>query len=64
MMPDIIIRNEDERKAAIKRAQDLMGCTDGSEEERERQALIEAIAQYDIANAVPGGLGGRGQPTE
>jgi hypothetical protein len=63
MMPDIIIRNEDERKAAIERAHDLMGCTDGSEEDRELQALIEAIAQYDITNAVPGGVGG-GQQTE
>jgi hypothetical protein len=59
----IVIKNEEERKSAIERARELTGCTRGSEEERELQALIDAIAEYDIANAVPRGVGGR-HPTE
>jgi hypothetical protein len=62
-MQAIIIKNEDERTAAIERARKLTGCTRGSDQERELQALIDAIAEYDVANAVPGGVGG-GQPTE
>jgi hypothetical protein len=37
MMQAIIIKNEDERKAAIERARELTGCTRGSDEERELQ---------------------------
>jgi hypothetical protein len=57
-MPAIIIRNDAERRAAIERAQKLLGCPAGSDEELELELLIDAIAEYDIANAIPGS-GGR-----
>ena len=38
MMPAIIIRNDAERRAAIERAQKLLGCPAGSDEELELEA--------------------------
>lgn len=41
-----VIRNDAELVIAIERAQELTGCTCGSEEERELEAIVDAIDVY------------------
>lgn len=54
----VTITNEDERRRAIERAAALMGCAADSHEERELEALTEAIALYDIEIREPGTIAG------
>lgn len=43
-----------ERKAAVLRAAELINCAKGSDEEREFNALTEAIAEFDLRrHAIP-----------
>jgi hypothetical protein len=60
-MRAITVTTEAQRKAAIDRAHELKGCTNGSDEERELKAIVDAVAAYDAAKAVPGASGK--QPT-
>ena len=46
----LVIRNDDELKAAIERACQLMGCTNGSDEERELAEIADAVEVYEVSS--------------
>ena len=58
-MPRLVIRNEEEMNAAIERAQELMGFTNDSDEEREMAAIADAVKVYEDALALMTGVGDR-----
>jgi len=45
----LVIRNDEELLAAVDRAQELLGCVDGSAEQRELEEIAEAVEQYTSA---------------
>jgi hypothetical protein len=62
-MPKIAtITTEAERVAAYERVQELIGAPKGSAEQRELEALSEALEAYDLRNATPGGSGPAVEP--
>jgi hypothetical protein len=56
-MARLIIRNEEDLTAALKRAEDLMGCTDDSDEERELEEIADAVDLYHDAITVMKAVG-------
>ena len=58
-MSRLVIRNEEELHAAIERAQDLMGCTNDSDEERELAAIADAVKVFEDTLAMMKGVGDR-----
>ncbi|MBN9452209.1 MAG: hypothetical protein J0I42_09685 [Bosea sp.] len=42
----LVIRNDVELLAAVDRAQELLGCVEGSAEQRELEEIAEAVEQY------------------
>ncbi|UZF95528.1 hypothetical protein [Bosea sp. NBC_00550] len=65
-MPRLVIRDEEEMNAAIERAQELMGFTNDSDEEREMAEIADAVKVYEDALALMTGVGARaaGKPDE
>jgi hypothetical protein len=61
-MQQVIITNEAQRKAAFERSQELMGRTHNSNEERELEAIADAIEAYDVEHAVVSGMTETEQP--
>jgi hypothetical protein len=55
-MQKITITNEAERQAAFERSQELIGCIHDSDEQRELEALSDAIEAYDVEHAVVSGV--------
>ncbi len=45
-MAHLVIRDEQELTAALERAEELLGCTTASDEERERAAVADAVETY------------------
>ncbi len=45
-MTRLIIRNERELSAALERADELIGCPEGSKEERELEHISDAVDRY------------------
>ena len=45
-MNRLVIRNDEELFAATERAQQIMGFTEGSAEEREMDEIADAVDQY------------------
>lgn len=55
-MQPVIISDDADRETALKRSRELLGCAIGSDDERELEAIAEAIETYDAAHATPGGI--------
>lgn len=51
MARKMTITSAAERQAAVERAADVFGCSNDSEEARERAALSQAVQRYDAAVA-------------
>jgi hypothetical protein len=58
-----VIRKDDEFLAATERAQELMGFTDGSAEEREMEELADAMQVYENSLAMLRGVANRAADT-
>ncbi len=53
-MARLVIRNEEDLAAALERADELMGCTTDSDEEREIAAIADAVETYLQSISVAG----------